>query len=136
MVDLRKNDDFIDELFKIPLIHHVALFNCNNSSISEHSFVDCTLPTLPSILLSLNWSVAVSNSFELNNFVFWTLCSLEDNCCNNKPPFLLKNFFLSWISLLLFITLYNHHMLTSRDNPPRLAPKPAQVKKIEAQCHK
>ena len=89
-------------------------------------------PPLPTILLLLKWSVAFSKSFELNNCMFWTLLSFEDNCLsNNKPPFFLNNFCRSLVSLLFFITLYKTSVTVIRSNNPTLVPRPAWVKKIK-----
>lgn len=70
-------------------------------------------PPCPSTLSMLKFSVAFSNSFELNIFVCSTLPWVEINCCcNNKPPFRSKNFFLRLILLCLLNNLYRQY------NPP------------------
>ena len=71
----------------------------------------------------LLFSVALSNSFELNTLVFSMLPSLETNCCCiNSPPLSLENFF-RFISLCFLINLYNHHAPMATNKPkPRLIP--------------
>lgn len=72
----------------------------------------------------LLFSVALSNSFELNTLVFSMLPSLETNCCCiNSPPLSLENFF-RFISLCFLINLYNHHAPMATNKPkPRLIPR-------------
>ncbi|KAH0448198.1 hypothetical protein IEQ34_021998 [Dendrobium chrysotoxum] len=47
VIDLRKNDHFINKLLDLSLIHQLRFLDRNFPTIRQSSFINCTIPAMP-----------------------------------------------------------------------------------------